>query len=91
MLKGKKREKMLNILEKDLRHYMTETEWEEYIPKLLDNLTKVFNTRYLESPIEYIHCDFFWDTSKEGYDYWVNFCRIIDARVEDKFSLERKD
>jgi hypothetical protein len=80
MLTEEEKEITLRMLEKDLRQYVTQKEWEEYIPKLLNNY-KFVPSKYEKEPDAYINRHFVWNNSLEGDSYWRSWSEKVFNRV----------
>jgi hypothetical protein len=80
MLTVEEKEIVLRRLEKDLRQYVTQEEWEEYIPKLLNNYGCV-PPRNEKEPDAYINRYFVWNNSVEGDSYWRTWHHKVFNRV----------
>lgn len=80
MLTEKEKELVLKRLEEDLRQYVTEEEWKEYIPKLLNNYRSV-PIKYEKEPHAYISKYFVWSSSIEGDSYWGTWHYKVFSRV----------
>jgi hypothetical protein len=78
MLTEKEKELVLKRLEEDLRQYVTEEEWKEYIPKLIKRFRYVPPKSKL--PNDYIAKYFIWKDSVEGEAYWRDWSNKISKR-----------
>ena len=80
MLTKEEKNLILKMLEEDLRQYVTEEEWKEYIPKLLKYF-KFVPSRKQDSPNDYIMHYFVWKDSKEGENYWRDWSQKVCKRI----------
>jgi len=80
MLTEQEKKVVLKRLEEELRQYVTQEEWEEYIPKLLNNYRFV-PIKYEKEPDAYINRHFVWSISREGHSYWSTWYYKVFNRV----------